>query len=175
MEVHKKRAEKWNVTLVDTGEKTMTGGRLKRVKKFLDPNEPFCFTYGDGVANINIDKLIKYHNNHGKKATLTATYPPARFGALKIINDDVKSFEEKPQGDGVLINGGFFVLNYDVLDLIHDDNTIWEQEPLKKLSSNGELKAYKHLDFWQPMATLKDKKYLERLLSVQMMTQAKIL
>lgn len=163
MKVHKKGAEKWNVTLVDTGENTMTGGRLKRIKKFLSKDEPFCFTYGDGVANVDISKLLQFHKNHGMKATLTATYPPARFGALKIINDDVKSFKEKPKGDGVLINGGFFVLNYDVLDHIEDDSTVWEKEPLEKLSSSGNLKAYKHLGFWQPMDTLKDKKYLETL------------
>lgn len=161
--VHKKPKEKWKVTVIDTGEKTMTGGRLKRIQEFIGEDETFCFTYGDGVSNVNISELISFHKKYGKTATLTATYPPARFGALKINNDSVQSFEEKPKGDGNLINGGFFVLNRAVFDLIEGDSTIWEQEPLKKLAKLNELTAFKHLDFWQPMDTLKDKMFLEGL------------
>jgi len=161
--VHKKPSENWKVTVVDTGEKTMTGGRLKRVKSYLEDDDTFCFTYGDGVSNVDIAKLITFHKKNGKIATLTATYPPARFGALKIQGDNILAFEEKPKGDGNLVNGGFFVLNKDVFDLIENDQTIWEQSPLKTLAENRELSAFKHLDFWQPMDTLKDKKFLDDL------------
>lgn len=161
--VHKKPNENWKVTVVDTGEKTMTGGRLRRIREFLDDDKPFCFTYGDGLANVNISELISFHEKNKKLATLTATYPPARFGALKIEDENILAFEEKPKGDGVLVNGGFFVLEKSVIDLIEDDSTIWEQGPLKSLAANRELKAFKHFEFWQPMDTLKDKMFLEDL------------
>ncbi len=164
MEVHQRHAEPWRVTLVDTGENTMTGGRLKRVKSYLDTSEDFCFTYGDGVSSIDITALLAFHAKHGKQATLTAAYPPGRFGALDIDESGhVKSFEEKPKGDGVMINGGFFVLSPKVLDLIDDDKTIWERHPLEQLASLGELMAYQHTGFWQPMDTLRDKNLLEEL------------
>jgi glucose-1-phosphate cytidylyltransferase len=163
MVVHYKRAEPWKVTLVDTGDDSMTGGRLKRVLPYLKDEEAFCFTYGDGVANVNITELINFHKSHGKQATLTATYPPGRFGALNIENNQIKKFEEKPKGDGSLINGGFFVLSPKVIDRIDGDNTTWEQEPLKSLAEDGQLMSFKHSDFWQPMDTLRDKKYLEKL------------
>lgn len=163
MEVHNKRAEPWKVTLVDTGEKSMTGGRLGRVAEHIKNEEDFCFTYGDGVGDINISESIKFHQNHGKSATLTATYPPGRFGALDIKSGKVNSFKEKPKGDGAMINGGFFVLKPEVLDYITDDSTIWEQEPLMNLAKNGELMAFEHQGFWQPMDTLHDKNLLENL------------
>ena len=163
MIVHEKRAEPWTVTLVDTGDNSMTGGRLKRVAPYLIDEEVFCFTYGDGVADINIKALIEFHNVHGKEATLTATFPPGRFGALDIVDDKVRKFQEKPKGDGALINGGFFVLSPKVIDRISDDSTVWEQEPLKNLASDGQLMAYKHKGFWQPMDTLRDKNHLENL------------
>jgi glucose-1-phosphate cytidylyltransferase len=163
MEVHNKRAEPWKVTLVDTGDSSMTGGRLRRVKEYLDPEEAFCFTYGDGVGNINIASSIHFHKAHGKAATMTCTYPPGRFGAIEIVSGEVKSFTEKPRGDGGMINGGFFVLNPSVIDLIHDDSTVWEQEPLINLAKNAELMAFEHSGFWQPMDTLRDKRYLEEL------------
>ncbi|MDB4228476.1 glucose-1-phosphate cytidylyltransferase [Flavobacteriaceae bacterium] len=163
MLVHHKRAEPWKVTLIDTGDESMTGGRLKRVLPYLKDEEAFCFTYGDGVANVNITELINFHKSHGKQATLTATYPPGRFGALNIENSQIKQFEEKPKGDGSLINGGFFVLSPKVIDRIDGDNTTWEQEPLKSLAEDGQLMSFKHSDFWQPMDTLRDKKYLEKL------------
>lgn len=163
MVVHQRRAEPWKVTLVDTGDDSMTGGRLKRVLPYLKDEEAFCFTYGDGVANVNITELINFHKSHGKQATLTATYPPGRFGALNIENNQIKKFEEKPKGDGSLINGGFFVLSPKVIDRIDGDNTTWEQEPLKSLAEDGQLMSFKHSDFWQPMDTLRDKKYLEKL------------
>ena len=159
---HKSKAEDWNITLVDTGESTMTGGRLKRVKDFIKGDE-FCMTYGDGVANVDIKKSIEFHKSHGKLATITAVYPPGRFGALNISNNSVINFEEKPKGDGGLINGGFFVLNKSVLEYIKNDETIWEQEPLKNLASDNELMAYEHKGFWQPMDTLRDKNTLENL------------
>ena len=165
MIVHEKRAEPWNVTLVDTGDMSMTGGRLKRVEEYLKDEEAFCFTYGDGVADIDIKKLVEFHKSHGKLATLTATYPPGRFGALNIEDDMIKRFEEKPRGDGALINGGFFVLSPEVIHRIDGDATIWEQEPLKGLAEDGELMSFKHKGFWQPMDTLRDKHYLEKLLS----------
>ena len=166
MIVHEERAEPWSVTLVDTGVKTMTGGRLKRVLKHLIDEEAFCFTYGDGVADINIGKLIEFHKSHGKLATLTSIYPPGRFGALIIQNDKVQKFEEKPQGDGALVNGGYFVLSPKVIDKIKDDNTTWEQEPLKSLVSEGELMSYNHNGFWQPMDTLRDKIKLDKLIEL---------
>ena len=164
MIVHKKRTEPWTVTLIDTGDNSMTGGRLKRVLPFIKDEEAFCFTYGDGVADINIKDLIDFHKSHGKQATLTATYPPGRFGALNIEENQVKKFEEKPRGDGALINGGFFVLSPKVIERIDGDGTIWEQKPLKGLAVDGELMSFKHEGFWQPMDTLRDKIYLEELL-----------
>ena len=161
--VHHNRVEKWKVTIVDTGDSSMTGGRLLRVKDYIKDEEMFCFTYGDGVADININNLIKFHKNHGKQATLTATLPPGRFGALKIKENMVLKFEEKPRGDGALINGGFFVLSPKVLERISADDTIWEQEPLKGLALDGELMSFKHEGFWQPMDTKRDKDYLEEL------------
>lgn len=150
MEVHHKRAEPWTVTLVDTGENSMTGGRLKRVADYLQGEQAFCFTYGDGVADINITELISFHNKHGKQATLTAVSPPGRYGAVTIHSEQVTGFMEKPRGDGGLINGGFFVLSPKVLDLIESDQTSWESEPLKYLAATDELMAYKHDGFWQP-------------------------
>ena len=162
MEVRQKYAEPWRVTLVDTGENTMTGGRLKRVKQYVEADEQFCFTYGDGLSDINIGNLLNFHQSHGKMATLTAVYPPGRFGALELASDSrVVSFVEKPRGDGARINGGFFVLSPKVIDLIDDDTTIWEQGPLGQLANAGDLMAYRHDGFWQPMDTLRDKSFLE--------------
>lgn len=163
MKVHRKRAEPWTVTLVDTGDSSMTGGRLGRVSDYLREEEAFCFTYGDGVGDIDISKTIKFHKSHGKKATLTATYPPGRFGALDIQQGQVNSFKEKPKGDGAMINGGFFVLSPEVLSYINGDDCVWEQYPLNQLAEDGELMAYEHHGFWQPMDTLRDKVYLENL------------
>lgn len=163
MEVHQRNAEPWRVTLVDTGENTMTGGRLKRVATYLNDEECFCFTYGDGVGNIDISALIAFHKEQKVKATLTATIPPGRFGALDINGLKVNSFMEKPKGDGAMINGGFFVLNPEVLNYITDDNTTWEREPLERLAQEGHLAAYQHHGFWQPMDTLRDKVLLEEL------------
>ncbi|MFM5874227.1 glucose-1-phosphate cytidylyltransferase [Aeromonas veronii] len=163
MEVHEKRAEPWNVTLVDTGDASMTGGRLKRVSEYVKDDEAFLFTYGDGVSDVDIKASIDFHKSHGKLATLTATYPPGRFGALDIQNNQILSFKEKPRGDGALINGGFFVLSPKVVDLIDNDATTWEQEPLMALAEQGQLMAYEHGGFWQPMDTLRDKHYLEEL------------
>lgn len=164
MEVHHHYAEPWRVTLVDTGEDTMTGGRLRRVAPYLQGEDAFCFTYGDGVSDVDITKLIDFHRAHGLQATLTATYPPGRFGAIDIHPDQrVASFKEKPKGDGGLINGGFFVLSPKVVDLITGDQCVWEREPLEKLAELGQLKAYPHEGFWQPMDTLRDKLYLEEL------------
>tara|TARA_B110001450_G_scaffold21907_1_gene19651 strand:+ start:13878 stop:14651 length:774 start_codon:yes stop_codon:yes gene_type:complete len=164
MEVHQNHAEPWAVTLVDTGEKTMTGGRLKRVKDFVKDEGAFCFTYGDGVGDINISDSIKFHQKHGRLATLTATRPPGRYGALKFgANNSVESFQEKPDGDGSWINGGYFVLHPDVIDRISDDSTSWEGCPLADLARDGQLSAYKHEGFWQPMDTLREKTYLEEL------------
>ncbi len=165
MEVHEKRAEPWNVTLVDTGEHSMTGGRLKRVAQYIKDEEAFFFTYGDGVGDIDISATLAFHKSHGRKATLTATYPPGRFGALDIQKGQVLSFKEKPKGDGALINGGFFVLSPAVLDYLADDAAIWEQEPLMSLASDGELMAYEHQGFWQPLDTVRDKHLLESLWS----------
>jgi len=164
MIVHEERAEPWTVTLVDTGDESMTGGRLKRVAEYLMGEESFCFTYGDGVSDVNITELIAFHKKHGKDATLTATYPPGRFGALEIVDNAVLQFQEKPRGDGALINGGFFVLSPKVFSRIKDDSTIWEQEPLKGLASDNQLMACKHEGVWQPMDTLRDKFLLEELL-----------
>ena len=163
MEVHNKRAEPWSVTLVDTGDNSMTGGRLRRVSDYVKDEEAFCFTYGDGVGDIDIAETIRFHKAHGRAATLTATYPPGRFGALDIRQGQVMSFKEKPKGDGAMINGGFFVLTPKVLDYLTDDSTIWEQEPLNNLASDGQLMAYEHHGFWQPMDTLRDKNHLEEL------------
>ena len=162
MEVHSKRAEPWNVSLVDTGDSTMTGGRLKRVSDYLN-DETFCFTYGDGLADINIKNLIDFHNKSNTKATLTAVQPPGRFGSLEFERGKVFSFQEKPKGDNSWINGGFFVLDPEVINYIDGDNSIWEQTPLKKLAKEGELSAYHHEGFWQPMDTLRDKNTLEEL------------
>jgi len=166
MHVHQRHTEDWNVTLIDTGDETMTGGRLKRIQPYLSPGEDFCFTYGDGVSDINIRELIAFHKNHGLHATVTATYPPGRFGALDISNTgEILSFQEKPKGDGDRVNGGFFVLSPPVIDLIQDDTTIWERGPLEKLAKTGQLMAYTHHGFWQPMDTLRDKNHLEELWS----------
>ncbi|MGN6580010.1 MAG: glucose-1-phosphate cytidylyltransferase [Bordetella sp.] len=162
MEVHRHYAEPWRVTLVDTGEHTMTGGRLKRVARHLEGDEAFCMTYGDGVSDVDITELVAFHRSHGLQATVTATYPPGRFGAIDIQDDQrVRSFKEKPRGDGGLINGGFFVLSPKVLDLIAGDETTWENEPIEQLAAAGQLKAYSHGGFWQCMDTLRDKTLLE--------------
>jgi glucose-1-phosphate cytidylyltransferase len=164
MQIHQNQTEPWQVTLVDTGDNTMTGGRLKRVKSYLNEDEPFCFTYGDGVGDINVSALIDFHIQHGKLATLTATRPPGRYGALKLSDDNlVESFQEKPEGDGSWINGGFFVLHPNVIDRISDDTTIWEDGPLSGLASDQQLIAYKHHGFWQPMDTLREKTLLNDL------------
>jgi len=163
MEVHQRNAEPWRVTLVDTGEDTMTGGRLKRVASYLKDEEAFCFTYGDGVSNINITDLINFHKSQNVKATLTATVPPGRFGALDLTGSKVASFREKPKGDGAMVNGGFFVLSPEVINYINGDETVWEKEPLEQLAEEGQLAAFHHDDFWQPMDTLRDKVYLEDL------------
>ena len=163
MEVHEQHAEPWRVTLVDTGDEAMTGGRLKRVGSYLDGNEPFCFTYGDGVADIDIAKLLSFHQAHGRKATLTAVVPPGRFGAVALDGDRVTKFIEKPPGDQTFINGGFFVLQPSVLDYIEGPDTPWESEPLERLAAEGQLMAYRHNGFWQPMDTLRDKNQLEHL------------
>lgn len=163
MKVHEKRAEPWTVTLVDTGDNSMTGGRLGRVADYVKNEDAFCFTYGDGVGDVDIAKTIEFHKSHGKKATLTATFPPGRFGALDIKAGKVNSFQEKPRGDGAMINGGFFVLSPEVLKLIDGDSCTWEQEPLKQLAEDGELMAFEHHGFWQPMDTLRDKVHLEEL------------
>ena len=163
MEVHQRSAEPWKVTLVDTGESTMTGGRLKRVVKYLQDDDAFCMTYGDGVSDVNITELIAFHKAQGVKATLTATIPPGRFGALDLQGERVATFMEKPKGDGAMINGGFFVLSPEVIDLVDDDRTMWEREPLERLAAAGELAAFQHHGFWQPMDTLRDKVLLEEL------------
>ena len=162
IEVHHKSVEPWKITLVDTGIDTMTGGRLGRVKKFVE-NDTFCFTYGDGLGNINIRELIDFHKVQGKKATVTAVKPAGRFGALEIEKNNVLNFNEKPLGDGNWINGGFFILEPKILELIQNDKTIWEKEPIEKLVEKGELAAYKHTKFWHPLDTLRDKNYLEEL------------
>lgn len=163
MEVHQRYAEPWKVTLVDTGEETMTGGRLKRVAKYVKNEDAFCLTYGDGVSDVNITELIAFHKAQNVKATLTAVLPPGRFGALDLQGRKVASFREKPQGDGAMINGGFFVLSPKVIDYIDEDKTIWEREPLEHLAEEGSLAAFHHNGFWQPMDTLRDKIHLEEL------------
>jgi len=164
MDVHQAHAEPWTVTLVDTGDSSLTGGRLKRVADYVRDETSFCMTYGDGVGDIDISASIEFHRRHGRLATLTTTFPPARFGALAIEADGrVASFEEKPRGDGAMVNGGFFVLSPSVLDYIDGDATSWEREPLSRLASEGELMAYEHTGFWQPMDTLHDKNLLESL------------
>ncbi|MDA8105728.1 MAG: glucose-1-phosphate cytidylyltransferase [Nitrospiraceae bacterium] len=164
MKVHQNGTESWKVTLVDTGEKTMTGGRLRRVRDYIG-DETFCLTYGDGVSDINVKQLIDFHGAQRTLATLTAVQPPGRFGAISLKHDQniIMSFREKPQGDGAWINGGFFVLEPGVIDYIGGDATTWEQEPLKNLAHDGKLSAYKHSGFWQSMDTLRDKMYLEEL------------
>jgi glucose-1-phosphate cytidylyltransferase len=162
MEVHEKHAEPWRVTLVDTGQDTLTGGRLRRVRDFIG-DETFCFTYGDGVANIDISGLVVFHRNHGKLATVTAIQPPGRYGALNINGDQVSSFQEKPAGDGAWINGGFFVLEPRVIDFIEGDQTSWESGPIVKLAQESQLMAYQHNGFWQAMDTLRDKNHLDEL------------
>ncbi len=162
MEVHQRNAEPWKVTLVDTGEDTMTGGRIKRVADHVK-DEDFCCTYGDGIGDVNITELIRFHKRHGKLATLTATQPPGRFGALNLKGSSVVSFQEKPHGDGGWINGGFFVLSPKILDYLTDDHTIWEREPMEKLAKEGQMAAHFHSGFWQPMDTLRDKIHLEEL------------
>ena len=161
IEVHQKKAEPWKITPIDTGENTQTGGRLKRVASYLD--DDFCMTYGDGVGSVDIAGSIAFHKQHGKLATMTAVQPPGRFGALEIDGTSVKSFIEKPQGDGGWINGGFFVLNPKVLDLIDSDATLWEKEPLESLAKQGQLESFFHSGFWRPMDTLRDKTTLEEL------------
>lgn len=163
MEVHQRSAEPWRVTLIDTGEDTMTGGRLKRVASYVQDEEAFCFTYGDGVSDVNITDLVAFHKTQKVKATLTATLPPGRFGALDFDGHKVRSFKEKPKGDGGMINGGFFVVSPDVLKYIDGDASIWERTSLETLAEEGQLAAYQHSGFWQPMDTLRDKTYLEEL------------
>ena len=163
MQVHQKNAEPWKVTLVDTGDSTLTGGRLKRVADYVRGEESFCFTYGDGVSDIDITAEIAFHKHHGKLATVTAVQPPGRYGALQIGDQQVKGFTEKPRGDGGLINGGFFVLSPSCLDKIDGDQSSWEGEPLTGLAAAGELMAFEHTGFWQPMDTLRDKNLLEEL------------
>lgn len=162
MQIHQQYAEPWKVTLIDTGENTQTGGRLKRIASYLD-EEDFCLTYGDGVGAVDITKLIAFHKAHAKQATVTAVQPPGRFGALVMEGAAVKSFVEKPHGDSMFINGGFFVLSPKVIDLIKDDATIWERKPLESLAKSNQLEAFIHNGFWQPMDTMRDKQYLEEL------------
>jgi glucose-1-phosphate cytidylyltransferase len=165
MEVHHKKAEPWRVTLVDTGEETLTGGRLKRVANYVQNDDAFCFTYGDGVADVDVTAQIKFHRRHGKLATVTAVQPPGRYGALLRDGDAVSGFQEKPPGDGAWINGGFFVLSPEVINFIDGDRSSWEGKPLETLAARGELQAFEHLGFWQPMDTLRDKAQLEQLWS----------
>lgn len=160
--IHQNHAEPWSVTIIDTGEKTMTGGRIKRVRDYLD-GEDFCLTYGDGVSSVDIGALIAFHKSHGRLATVTAVQPPGRFGSIEVRDGRVTNFLEKPRGDGGWINGGFFVLKPGSIDLIDGDNTLWEQEPLRNLANSGQLAAYTHPGFWQPMDTLRDKHHLEDL------------
>lgn len=162
MEVHNSKAEPWKVTLIDTGESTMTGGRLKRIAPYVGDGN-FCMTYGDGVSNVNIGKLIDFHSAHGKLCTVTATRPAARFGALGLQGDQVTHFKEKPVGEGGYINGGFFVLSPKCLDYIDGDESVWENEPMSKLAEQGQMRAFFHDDFWQPMDTVRDRKQLESL------------
>ncbi len=163
MTVHQKNAEPWKVTLIDTGESTMTGGRLKRIEQYIKDEDSFCVTYGDGLSNINIKDLINYHKKMKVKATLTAVAPPGRFGVLNIKNQKVINFKEKPDGDGALINGGFFVFTPSILEYIKNDQTVLEKEPLQNLAKNGELASFSHDGFWHAMDTLRDKQRLEDL------------
>jgi len=163
MIVHAKKAEPWKVTVIETGEDTMTGGRLKRVGDYIKNEEAFCFTYGDGLSDINISQEITFHKTHGRMATVAAVQPPGRYGALEIQDQKVLGFTEKPQGDGGFINGGFFVLSPRCLELIHGDSTSWESSPLSSLAKMGELMSYHHTGFWQPMDTLREKNFLESL------------
>jgi glucose-1-phosphate cytidylyltransferase len=163
MQVHQQNAEPWRVNLVDTGDDTMTGGRLKRVADYLEGEDPFCFTYGDGVADVDVAASIAFHRAHGKLATITAVQPPGRYGALELEGGEVRAFTEKPRGDGGLINGGFFVLSPQCIDRIAGDDTSWEAEPLTGLAADGELMAFAHTGFWQPMDTLREKTLLENL------------
>ena len=163
MQVHQKKAEPLKVTLVDTGEQTLTGGRLKRVASYLKGEESFCFTYGDGLSDLDISASLQFHKNHGKLATVTAVQPPGRYGALKREGNQVTGFTEKPRGDGGLINGGFFILSPKTIDLIEDDTTTWEAEPMTELAASGEMMMFEHDGFWQPMDTLREKTMLENL------------
>ena len=163
VEIHPTDIEPWKITFVETGANTMTGGRLKQVKKYIQDDEAFCFTYGDGVGNIDITESIKFHKSHGKLATMTTAYPPGRFGNLKFDGDTVTHFQEKTKGDGAMVNAGYFVLSPKVIDYIKDDETTWEESPLMQLAHTRELKAFKHEDFWRPMDTLPDKNTLEKL------------
>ena len=163
MEVHQRKAEPWRVTMVDTGEETMTGGRLKRVADYVKGEEAFCFTYGDGVSDVDISREIEFHKQHGRLATVTAVQPPGRYGALRMNGSRVEGFTEKPRGDGGLINGGFFVLSPKCIDLIVGDHSSWEGEPLTRLAAEGQLMAFEHGGFWQPMDTLREKNLLEDL------------
>ncbi|MCU1591872.1 MAG: glucose-phosphate cytidylyltransferase [Frankiales bacterium] len=163
MEVHRSAAEPWRVTLVDTGDATMTGGRLKRVAERVSDDDAFCFTYGDGLADVDITALLEFHRANGRLATMTAVQPPGRFGAVELAGDQVARFAEKPQGDGAWINGGFFVLSPKVVDYIDGDDTVWEERPLEKLAADRQLAAYRHTGFWQPMDTLRDRNHLEQL------------
>ena len=163
IDVHQNWSEPWRITLVETGADTMTGGRLKAIRHYLTDGEPFCFTYGDGLASIDITELVAFHRAHGKKATISAVAPPGRFGAIEFDGELVRNFREKPDGDGGLINGGFFVADPAVLDLVEGPDMAWEREPLEQLAAAGELMAYRHSGFWQPMDTLRDKVHLEEL------------
>jgi glucose-1-phosphate cytidylyltransferase len=163
MEVHERKAEPWRVTLVDTGDDTLTGGRLRRVKRYVENEREFCFTYGDGVSDVNIGQLIEFHRSHGCQATVTAVQPPGRYGALQMQGSEVRGFTEKPRGDGGLINGGFFVLSPKIFDLIEGDQSSWEGSPLTRLATMNQLRAFEHSGFWQPMDTLREKNHLEEL------------
>jgi glucose-1-phosphate cytidylyltransferase len=162
MEVHQNSAEPWRITLVDTGDSTMTGGRLRRVAKYV-AGEDFCFTYGDGVGDVDVARLVAFHKSQGRLATVTATQPPGRFGALKVDGSQILGFQEKPQGDGGWINGGFFVLSPKAIEYIANDETVWEKDPLENLAKDGQMSAFLHDGFWQPMDTLRDKNLLEEL------------
>ena len=163
VEIHHNNSEPWRVTLVDTGDHTQTGGRLLRVKGYVADETPFCFTYGDGLANVDIGSLVRFHLDHGKLVTVTGTHAPARFGALHVSGDRLVAFQEKPPGDGNWVNGGFFVLSAGVFEYLHADRDVWEREPLERLAAEGEVMAYRHSGFWQPMDTLREKNYLEEL------------
>jgi glucose-1-phosphate cytidylyltransferase len=163
MDVHNQTAEPWKITLINTGDETNTGGRLKQVHNYIKDEKSFCFTYGDGLSNINISNLIKFHEKHGKLATVTAVQPPGRYGALEILDGKVTNFLEKPRGDGAFINGGFFVLSPKCMDFISDDQCSWENESIAKIIKQNEMMAFEHKDFWHPMDTLRDKNFLEDL------------